>query len=38
VRKWENIIKTDIKGIVNTVGNWIYTIQNRIKGGFSLVL
>ena len=36
--KWENIIKMDLKGTMNEVVNWIYTIQNRIKGGFCLIL
>lgn len=38
MRKWENTIKMDLAGTMNEVGNWIYTIQNRIKGGFSLIL
>jgi len=38
MRKWENIIKMDLNGTMNEVVNWICTIQNRIKGGFSLIL
>ena len=38
MRKWENTNKIDLKGIMNEVVNWIYAIQNRIKGGFSLIL
>jgi hypothetical protein len=38
MHKWENAIKMDIKGVMNEVVNWIDTIQNTIKGRFSLIL